>query len=184
MPTTDKHHIDKLSMAKGMERDILLSSKALYEEFSFNEALAYRFMTIVNTSINLGLSTVAWVDAEGFSSQIPIEKAKSICKQIMVSVGSVYIYGKSDLPDRVEDLKKLKKDITPESAKLFEDLTKTVPDQVVTSKTVTEEKTEKPLDLEEQDPKVTTPDLDEVTTKKEKEVTSSTIEPDSSTKKL
>jgi hypothetical protein len=43
-------------------------------------------MTIVNTSINLGLSTVAWVDAEGFSSQIPIEKAKSICKQIMVSV--------------------------------------------------------------------------------------------------
>jgi hypothetical protein len=184
MSVKDKHHIDELSMAKKMERDVLLSSRALYEEFSFNEALAYRFMTIVNTSINLELSTVPWIDVKGFSAQIPIEKAKSICKQIMVSVGSVYIYDKSDLPDRVEELKKHKKGITPESAKLFKDLVKTVPDEIIPSKTVTKEKTEESIDFKKQDPKISTPDLDKVTAKKEKEITSSTPELDSNTEKL
>jgi hypothetical protein len=52
-----------------MERDILLSSRALYEGFSFNEALAYRFMTIVNTSINVTSSRSGVVTLGSCSSK-------------------------------------------------------------------------------------------------------------------
>lgn len=100
--------IKKLSIEESMERDILLSTHALYEGMSFNESSAYKFMTITNTSINLELEDVAWADAKGLTTLIPIEKAKEICKEFLVTIGSLYLTGKSDLPERIDELKKLR----------------------------------------------------------------------------
>jgi hypothetical protein len=80
----------ELKIQLSMELDVSLGAGWIIDKFWFNEKSSYKFCTLMNTAINLGLNDIVWLKKDGTSKVITITEAKQMAGQMMLNIKTLH----------------------------------------------------------------------------------------------